>query len=590
MNLLEIDTKKYTPRILEAVIEIWGEEYRNILIEKANKIRNINYVDERGIFYYHLFLENCIQKYLVLKFFQKIGVDISENNKSVRLRFDVDMKKKIEQYFGNCSVFRSDFWKSSEGMFSFDKEVIGDYTRTTVEEGQIDFLNFLRGKKGITISNYEEFKRTAEYSKLLKQIHEYLELYKNLDKKKEKYYKKIQKYKDYVYSENKRKERIMDLKRCELYQEIESKLPESLRKHLNSKYQTLEQKSRSLFPDLDEKNYIEFFSKEDEDSLETENDTIYAMRLLYLEKVGIYNDLYVYDNSKEKYKECLNQPNTKEFIPSFELVDRITKAREKKYEEGIKEFIFTSQTFLKNFGWLDNLEQTKEYLYALICKRTRVANISLADENGSYPAIFFTVRPSYNGVLDIAYIHEFIHALLYFSLYNIGWGTGFDYMCDNPILNPYRKDKRKYERLNETITDIYAVKVKNILHKKGIYLFEPKELTNEDKSEWNNTSPIVRKMLVPFLETFHHEIILSLLTANHSILLDKIGSDNFEELNDCINKVDYLIICGLDLEHPEHKPELVIEYKKEMSRLEEIYHNMNNRIQPISEVHQHNHS
>lgn len=590
MNLLEIDTKKYIPKILEAVIEIWGEEYRNILIEKANKIKNINYIDERGIWYYHQFLEDCIQKYFSLKFLEEIGVDTSEADKNIRLPLDSNTKEQMRQYFGNRCIFRPDFWKDAEGMFSFDKEVIEDYHKKVVEDGQIKFLNLLRGKEEITVSNYKQFKETKEYSKLLKQIYHYLDIYKKLDNEMKKYNKKIQKYRDYVDSEDKRKERIMDLKRCELYQEIESELPEALKEHLNLKYQTLEQKSRSLFPDLDEKNYIEFFSKKDEESLETENYDIYALRLYYLRNVGIHNDPYVYDNSEEKYKECLNQPGTLGFIPSFELVDRITKTREKKYEEGIKEFVFTSETFLKNFGWFDNLEQTKEYLYNLILNRTKVANIPLADEKDSYPAIFFTVRPSYNGILDIAYIHEFIHALLYFSLYNMEWGTGFD-ICDSDhaLPNPYRKDKRKYERLNETITDIYAIKVKNILHKKEIYLFEPKELVDEYDSGWN-TSPIVRKMLNPFLESFHHEVILSLVTANYSILLDKIGSDNFEELNDCINKVDYLITCGLDLENPEHKPELVIEYKKEMSRLEEIYHNMDNRIQLVTEIHQHNHS
>lgn len=586
MNLLEIDTKKYIPKILEAVIETWGEEYRYILVEKANKIKNINYIDERGILHYHRFLENCIQKYLSLKFLEEIGVDTSQDDKNLGLPLDSNTKEQMNQYFGNRCIFSPDFWKDAKGIFAFDKEVIEDFRKTSVEEGQIEFLNPLRGNSEITISNYEQFKQTKEYSKLLKQIHHYLDIYKKLDHEMKKYNKKIQKYSDYVDSEDKRKERILDLKRCELYQEIESELPESLRKYLDLKYQTLEQKSRFLFPELDEKSYIEFFSKKDEDNLETETCNVYALRLCYLRRVGIHNNLNIYDNSKEKYEECLKQPGTQEFIPSFELVDKITRTREKKYEEGIKEFIFTSQTFLENFGQMDNLEETKEYVYNLILNRTKVANIPLADEKNNYPAIFFPIRPSYNGILDLAYIHEFIHALLYFSLYDNRWGSGFDICDDDPaLLNPYRLNKRKYERLNETITDIYAVKVKNILHKKGIYLFEPKELVNEDNSAWNNTSLIVRKMLNPFLEKFHHEVILSLVTANYSILLDKVGSENFEELNDCINKVDYLIDCGLNLENPEHKPELIIEYKKEMSRLEKIYHNMDNRIQVVTEAH-----
>ena len=152
MNLLEKKKKKYIPKILEAVIETWGEEYRYILVEKANKIKNINYIDERGILHYHRFLENCIQKYLSLKFLEEIGVDTSQDDKNLGLPLDSNTKEQMNQYFGNRCIFSPDFWKDAKGIFAFDKEVI--------EEGlkQVKLLN-------------EKYKISTEIEKNIPKFH-----------------------------------------------------------------------------------------------------------------------------------------------------------------------------------------------------------------------------------------------------------------------------------------------------------------------------------------------------------------------------------------------------------------------------------
>ena len=45
----------------------------------------------------------------------------------------------------------------------------------------------------------------------------------------------------------------------------------------------------------------------------------------------------------------------------------------------------------------------------------------------------------------------------------------------------FNKDKRKYERMNETLRDMITMRVYRILRKKGVPLLEPYEFTLDDK-------------------------------------------------------------------------------------------------------------
>ena len=68
------------------------------------------------------------------------------------------------------------------------------------------------------------------------------------------------------------------------------------------------------------------------------------------------------------------------------------------------------------------------------------------------------------------------------------------------------------------------------------------------------------------------EIIESRMTGNLEQLYNFLGKENFENLNDVINKIDYLIDQGLEekLNKNDFDP-LVIQYQYEIKRLEEIY-------------------
>lgn len=88
---------------------------------------------------------------------------------------------------------------------------------------------------------------------------------------------------------------------------------------------------------------------------------------------------------------------------------------------------------------------------------------------------------------------------------------------------------------------------------------------------------------MPFVEKYKENIVGARITGNMQSLFNRIGRDNFESLNDCINKIDWLIAEGLteDLKSGKNNSEIVKEYNKQKSRIEEIYRNMEIEIEEI---------
>ena len=208
--------------------------------------------------------------------------------------------------------------------------------------------------------------------------------------------------------------------------------------------------------------------------------------------------------------------------------------------------------------------------------------------NPEKPVLFYTILEG--GGLDYTMLHEFCHVIEKQSKGKKKIGSGFDITKEKKT---YRPEKRKYERLNENITDIFSIRATKILHEREEYLLEPKEIVLSNIMD-ANTSSITKNMLMPFLKRYKEQIIRARITGDINSLLEVVGKDNFEELNDCINVVDYFIYeKGLskilekranndrkekekDIESTEE--EVIEEYEKQLQRLDRIYISMEENL------------
>lgn len=577
MNILDDEIQNTIqdniPYIIDAYTKVYGEEHRELIEERINRIIYVIYNDIDGIKYYIDFLENCKQKQLAIKFLEKIGVNTKNQIENYAEKLDKDIDKIVYKYIGFYWRLTTD---TTQGIKAWRTTDENEYVKLE----KISFINFLRGENEppITIETFQEFCKTDEYKEIIEKIKEYLKVYEGIVQEYEEYLKELEPYKEYVEEENKRRNDIQTQKRNMIYMQIEDKLTDDIKDYLNKNYSGIDEKSRCfLGEELGEKSYLEYFSKEDENKLEDisisekDKNRIYYFRKRYFQSIGIKIDDFSLDDM-EKYEYYIER-GYKKLVPTQELIEEITKLKEKAYSECQKEFICNSEDFIENAKRFGNTPQNIEAIYSIV-KDKRVCIVDGNTAEGFAPILFFTIRRYDGGTLDYSLLHEIGHAIEEDKIEK-DYRGGFEFGIINVPKNPYNQEKRKYERLNETIRDMLTLEAIEILREQGIYIFEEKEL-NRNAVNFN-THSICKDLLKTFLTKYREEIIGVLLYGDIDTLYNRIGEENFEELNDIVNKVDYFIENeGLapKLENMQNEDPTVSEYHEQLERLNKVYANM----------------
>ena len=87
---------------------------------------------------------------------------------------------------------------------------------------------------------------------------------------------------------------------------------------------------------------------------------------------------------------------------------------------------------------------------------------------------------------------------------------------------------------------------------------------------------IVKNAVYRFYKTYRKHIIEARLNGDMTYLTNYIGIDNYEEFNDIIDHIDYLVEQGLEkkLEEKKLDDDIVIEYHELLKQLDIVYKNM----------------
>ena len=333
---------------------------------------------------------------------------------------------------------------------------------------------------------------------------------------------------------------------------------------------------------------IRAFDKKVQDANKEREDEIERNQIQFLNFLFADEEFYSKPDVEEFFKTPKGKETYKkiqEYIEIYNSIFREYKEFEntlepyKKYVQDRKNIKFSeTEEFKEILEKIGDTEENRKILEYILTERKLM---TIAGKDFKRPTIFFTRFVSElekGGMDDYTLLHEYCHAI---EMHKEKTGVEEDYfvsgldIIDQNESNQYRNDKRKYEILNETITDIFSVEATIILHTRGIYISEPQELTNEDILACN-TSIILKKLLLPFVTKYKEKIVRARITGDMQSLFNIIGIENFESLNDCVNKIDHLILEGLekDLKSKRNDSELIKEYNRQKRRIEEIYRNM----------------
>lgn len=578
MNLLNIDVYDSIPDIVNAYTKVFGTEYKDIIEERINSVFYVTYKNVEGMDNYIRFLKECKCKELAIKFLEKIGIDVSVDCKKYADRLDNNLDYLICNYLGSYFAINPKI-ELYLGITAW----LPTNNNTNIQQvikAKIRFINFFRGKNSnlITEENFEEFCRTDEYKKIYDQIQEYLQILEQLSIEYKNYLQSLEPYQEYVDNEKKRKENMEAIHLKALYERTEKYLTEDLRKVLDEEYSSIDEKSKAFFDDgIGAKSCFEFFSEENENKLNDPSiDEIYK-GLIYSYRIQYFKDLgFVIENeeslktNKDKYDYIMQQIDIQKLILPQDNIKEIISLKNETFEEFQKDFIYSSEEW---FEKLDNLE-LKEWLYNRMMNKSIC--ISGACIKGKFaPILFYTVRYGAWGILDYLLLHELCHVCETEGKETKILRCGFDLADSSKLENPYNSEKRRYEVLNENITDIFAMEAMQVLHQEGIYIFEQLEYTIENVDNIN-TSNICKNLLKPFVKEYREQIVRTRIYGDMEGLYEVIGKENFEELNDIVNKIDSLKDLTKKLERDETEDPIVIEYYRQLERLNKVYQNMQN--------------
>lgn len=576
----DIDFESIKPHIIHAFTKVYGEEYHSIIEERINKAFIFYYSNYDDLTSYINYVCHCKKRELSIEFLKQIGIEVKTDNNNYSESFDKDTHEIIDCLIDSYFLFDSNV--GYVPLYAFSKT--NKSSPEKLLNNKLKIINFFLKNSNTIIdeNNILSFMETEEFREILKKINEYQKIYEKLFEKYKDWTQQFKAYEDFFYKEREREIEIQERKENELLDEIIDKLPESSKKLL-LKNNRREQKTSIIdLLGLEFSTHIESFKRENIDKLKSSDLSNLSKKYLicfqmdYLKGLGIkcprienlenYNDDIIND-----YLSFLDSDGVKEYIPSEDFISFVENARERKFEESKKEFIITGEDFKLASKGFSQKENTINYLYECVKrKKICIAGQGAYSNDVFHSLIFYTIRGYIaGGVLSYYLIHEYGHVIDQAS----SLGSGFD-IIDNRK-NPYNSESRKYEKFNETLNDIYSIEARNILHSEGIYLIEPKEITILDVSDYN-THSITKEVLRPLLKKHRKEITESKINTNPQILMDSIGEDNYEELVDTVNKVDYLTRNGLSIEMVNSYPNntMVLEYLEQVERAKQIYNNI----------------
>lgn len=583
MDRLDIDFNSLLPYVIDAFSSVYGEEYRSIISKKLNNALIIQYHDVEGLNDYVSYIKRCKAREFSIRFLEEIGIDVQEYKKR---NYTEPLESNLNKILG-CLI-DANFGFSKDADYWSPLRAFDTNNKTNPERllsNKIKIVNYLLGneRKQITKENFESFAKTKEFSELLKKINDFNVVYEKLLFEYNNWANQFIPYEKYVEDEKKRKEGILQKKKNELFREIFDQLPSALKDSISNR--SFERQISTILGDMDisAKSIIESFRYEQMEKLKSSEVDLFdkfwivCWQSTYLKLLGITipNENMLNCDSEEdiiNFLSFLSQDDIKKYIPSDELISYISSTREKKYEEALKEYYTTRNDFTDAMKLFDNNPDNIENNYHQIKNKSVCVQGGTTNNNDFISIMFYTIREFDGGSLFYSFMHENGHIIDLSQK-----GCGFESIDDfggNYRKNPYDKAFRKYEKFNETLNDIFIQEAVKILRDYGIYLLEPEEFTKLDNINYNTTA-ITKRLLQPLVQKFRQQVIRAKVNAKPEELIMYIGEDNFEELVDTVNKVDYLSRNGV-ISKIDKSPEdtMVIEYFQQVERAKQIYINI----------------
>ena len=581
------------PQLIDAFVSFYGEENREFITHKFNNLMFVGYQDENVLSDLVLKIKKEKKDELLKDLFSKIGIEYNDNNarlymgynylenleyspinklnnyinevkKGSKLRIEEGNKKqyqRIIKYFPNLTYedfINKRLTDEQEKRLSLGGYSIDDFIYTKDDDDKnmsknrkvsIDFIS--KVNSNITEDNIDYLIKNDKLNKyenlynLFKESYNKFDSFVNNDIKS--YVELSDKLKTLRTNIDKKYhfkliEEFIDLAKDSEKDNIKQEMEEG---HLKT-YST---KAYDVIYGLGLKSTskIKYFSSDSELDLndnevnDYKKNTIKENRISYFKYMGI--DL------GNNYEDYINNEECKKIWPDSKLIDNFIEKSNYYSNEANIEFYTNLDSYKKTIEKIDSLNllgsdkhlEPSSYKQQLTC-----VSPDIRLNNGNYELFnLVLIYSNADKFSDVKLIHELNH-IYELSLVGVKDNEyscicGWDQVSGElgSIKNEYEdtnskfENKREYELFNEIINEMIAQRISSMMHNNGVFIFNDK---NDYKD--NGATSYERTLFLAneFFNSFTNEIIESRRNNNIDIILNKVGKDNFDNLNNLFHE------------------------------------------------------
>lgn len=558
LDRYQINIDDIKPVLIDTMVEVYGEKYRNQIVNRLDNLYINSYVTASDIRNDYYSQKSNALDMLSIKFLKKIGVEVSKETedevyKNGAYRLSQEQKDIIYQ------IFQSKSFDEHGMIFSFNDELLDsnqEFVRNKAIQERCKILNSL----GLNISpeNYEEVIETKKGKVFLDAAKKIYDLAEECRGEYETFKEEHRDYIEYLDKlSNYKKE--LDFKYLKIYaqrilpycsEEEKNNIELALGKNHESQYSFLRDADRDgMYLTLSGVPMILAFSNEAQEILQEGNkyfaEQIKQARINYFRNKGLdLGDNYeLYEKSDEAQK----------LIPNPEIVEELYETKQKCDEEKEEEYFLNTGNYemCKKNILNQNLRMedpfSKKFVDAgAICTSPNIKE----DDNGNYQlfnVVHLPIVKMLKGYKDEQIIHELLHCVET----NMGpvmenkvhFKSGLDEFTDNICMDKdtiivddrveEEQPKREYELLSENLHQELSIRVTEKLHQKGIYIVDDPKLAKERGGTAYEPYSVIT---AEFQNRYMDKIIDGMMQENSDALTSVVGKDNLSRLNECVKE------------------------------------------------------
>lgn len=334
--------------VINSYVNVYGDEYRDIISKRINSSMIFMYDDPIFIEDHVKFLRHCKRNMYRVQLLIKLGINVKDEYKTNYVNSLPTNYQNIIRILIGKNQFKD-----------INNAPICNFTNDDNIEEKIDIINLFLKEK-VTIKNYDDFKKTIKYPQILYVVRKLAKLYQEQIKDYEEFKNSFKNELDMVKKYRETNNNLCHKKMIDVIKEIYPLLPINLQNRLNNKSDN--ELIKIIYSD---NNVIEtpifgFFNEDNMNLLGKLRDgsikarTIRSYQFDYLRKLGIQiPQIFVNDlaNNLGEYFDFINKlkiiPNNDNMIK----IDEICKSKALEYK---KDMIIKNDSYVPIFNYTLN--------------------------------------------------------------------------------------------------------------------------------------------------------------------------------------------------------------------------------------------